>query len=424
MSAFCAANHISDSIVNCRFMVARGMSFEPTPLRSSIKEASVHSTHLCNRETARVDWSVLLLLILCFLSMSLTSSCLAQEPGADSAAPDMRIDAAVRTEVIHMLAQEIKERYVFPDVGDKLTQMLLENEEHGGYKSVTSAKAFSRLLTAQMKAIAHDQHLQVFYLYKMPQLSGPQKEPGPSPSMIRMFDSDNFGFHELKLLNGDVGYMKVTHFVPPDQGGPTVAAAMTFLSHTDALIIDLRENGGGDPEMVELLASYLLPAQPLLQLNDLSWRKKGTTHHTSQQFWTLPYVPGPRYLNRQVYILAGHETLSAAEEFTYDLQALKRVTVIGTTTWGGANPGAMVPLTGHFQAFIPTGQAINPITKTNWEGKGVKPDVEVPVDDAFEVAYRMALQHLIATSKDDEELFGAKSALAHLQSGGVQITRP
>lgn len=385
----------------------------------------MHSIDLHGRETKRLDEGTLLRLpILLFVSIVFASSALAQTPGGDAAAPEMRINAATRTAVIHALAQELKERYVFPDVGDTLAQMLQRHEEHGDYDSVTSAQAFSRLLTMQMKAIAHDQHLQVFYLSRMPQPPGGQKEPGSSQSMIQMFDRDNFGFQELKHLNGNIGYMKISHFAAADQGGPAVAAAMTFLSHTDALIIDLRQNGGGDPEMVDLLASYLFPAQPVLQLNDLSWRQKGTTRHTSQQFWTLPYVPGPRYSNRPVYVLVGHETLSAAEEFAYDLQALKRATVIGATTWGGANPGAMVPLAGHLQAFIPTGQAINPITKTNWEGKGVQPNVKVPVDDAFEVAYRMALQHLIATAKDEGELSSLKSVLAHVQSSVVDKIQP
>lgn len=385
----------------------------------------MHSIHLRGGETTRPDKGApLWLLILSFVSVVFASSALAQRLEGDAAAPEMRIDAATRAAVIHVLAQDLKERYVFPDVGDKLAQMLQKHEEHGDYDSVTSAQAFSRLLTMQMKAIAHDQHLQVFYLSPMPQPPGGQKGPGSSQSMIQIFDRDNFGFQELKHLNGNIGYMKITHFAEAGEGGPTVAAAMTFLSHTDALIIDLRKNGGGDPDMVDLLASYLFPAQPLLQLNDLSWREKGTPHHTSQQFWTLPYVPGPRYLNRQVYVLVGHETLSAAEEFAYDLQALKRATVIGATTWGGANPGAMVPLAAHFQAFIPTGQAINPFTKTNWEGKGVQPNVQVPINDAFEVAYRMALQHLIGTAKDEEELSSLKSVLAHVQSTGADKIQP
>lgn len=381
---------------------------------------NMRSTYLRGRETAQLDGRTLLrLLILCIVSIVFSSSALAQGLKGDATQPDTTINVAIKTEVVHALEKNIKERYVFPDTGDKLAQMLRESEEHGDYDSVTSAEEFSRLLTRQMKAIAHDQHLQVFYLHRAPPSTGAQKEPGLSQSSI--FDRDNFGFQEIKRLHGDIGYMKITHFAAADQGGPTVAAAMTFLSHTDALIIDLRQNGGGDPDMVDLLASYLFPAQPLLQLNDLIWRGKGTMRHTSQQFWTLPYVPGPRYLNRQVYVLVSHETLSAAEEFAYDLQALKRATVVGSTTWGGANPGAMVPLADDFLAFIPTGQAVNPITKTNWEGTGVQPDVKVPASNACDVAYRMALKHLIATTNDEEERSSLKSALAHAHSCGADV---
>jgi retinol-binding protein 3 len=99
----------------------------------------------------------------------------------------------------------------------------------------------------------------------------------------------NFGFEEVKRLGGDVGYLKVTGFPDAERGGPTVTAAMMFLTHTDALIIDLRRNRGGEPEMVDLLASYFFGAPPV-HLNDLYLRKEGTTQHTLEQFWTLPYV--------------------------------------------------------------------------------------------------------------------------------------
>jgi len=172
--------------------------------------------------------------------------------------------------------------------------------------------------------------------------------------------------------------------------------------------------------MVDLLASYFFGARPV-QLNDLSLRKEGTTQHTLLQFWTLPYLPGNRYLNKEVYILVSHETPSAAEEFTYDLQARKRAVIVGEPTWGGANPGGVVPLADHFLAFIPSGQAINPTTKTNWEGNGIQPEVKVPAKDAFKVAYKMALDHLIATTKDEDELSDLKAALADTQSGGTEL---
>jgi C-terminal processing protease CtpA/Prc len=234
--------------------------------------------------------------------------------------------------------------------------------------------------------------------------------------MLLRLKKTNYGFEEAGRLRGNVGYLKLTGFAYPEQGGDTVAGAMAFLANTDALIIDLRQNGGGTPGMVELFASYFFSGDAPVHLNDISFRKEGSTEHDSVQWWTLPYVPGKRYVGKEVYILTSHSTPSAAEEFTYDLQVLKRATIVGETTWGGANPGDRRRMGDHFQAFIPNGRAINPITKTNWEGKGVEPDFKVPQEDALKTAQRMALQHLIEKTTDEQELNALKRALANTEA--------
>lgn len=165
---------------------------------------------------------------------------------------------------------------------------------------------------------------------------------------------------------------------------------MNFLANTSALIIDLRKNHGGEPALVALMCSYFFAAEPI-HLNSLYWRATEST----QQFWTLPYVPGKRYLNKPVYVLTSHETFSGAEEFTYNLQNLKRATIIGETTGGGAHPGDIYQLDAHFEIFIPTGRAINPISGTNWEGVGVLPDIETPQEEALNVAHIMALKKVL-----------------------------
>ncbi|MHB1958317.1 MAG: S41 family peptidase [Acidobacteriaceae bacterium] len=344
-------------------------------------------------------------------------ACLAQGPPPNQ--PDMSMDAKTKAEVIHTLAEKLKEQYVFPDIADKLAKMLEDRQAHGEYASITSAKEFSQLLTKQMREIAHDAHLHVSYIYRlppMPPLPNSGQAPEPPPQMLLWLKRDNYGFDEVQRLSGNIGYLKLNGFTDAERGGDTVAGAMAFLANTDALIIDLRENHGGSPEMVDLLASYFFSGNKPVHLNDLSWRKEGTTEHDIQQWWTLPYVPGKRYVDKEVYILTSHRTPSAAEEFTYDLKVLKRAIVVGETTWGGANPGGIDRLGDHFMAFIPRGQAINPITKTNWEGTGVEPDIKVPQADALRTAHQTALQHLIEKTTDEQELNALKQALASVEA--------
>jgi C-terminal processing protease CtpA/Prc len=178
--------------------------------------------------------------------------------------------------------------------------------------------------------------------------------------------------------------------------------------------------------MVSTLASYFFGEDQPIVLTDLEFRKPGTRAYESKPTLTAPNVPGLKYLDKEVYILTSHGTPSAAEEFTYDLQALKRATIVGEVTWGGANPGGVMPIGAHFAVFMPSGHSVNPITKTNWEGVGVKPDIETPADDALKVARKTALEHLIAKAGDQNgrQLGDWKRALADLQGQSAELKKP
>jgi retinol-binding protein 3 len=214
-------------------------------------------------------------------------------------------------------------------------------------------------------------------------------------------------------LAGNVGYMKFNGFVSPEDGAYTVTAAMSFIANTDALIIDVRQNGGGSPEMVAFICSYLFPAEPGVHLNDLYDRPADST----RQNWTLPSVPGKRYLDKPVYVLTSSRTFSAAEEFTYNLKTQKRATIVGETTGGGAHPVNFRPVATNFAVTVPFARAINPVTKTNWEGTGVKPDREVPAADALKTAHIDALKKLIAGAEDAEQKEDLQRDLNMLQKG-------
>jgi C-terminal processing protease CtpA/Prc len=173
---------------------------------------------------------------------------------------------------------------------------------------------------------------------------------------------------------------------------------MSFLANSDAVIIDLRKNGGGDPSKIQLITSYFFD-QPT-HLNSFYIRKGNTT----QQFWTSAHVAGKRMTGMPIYVLTSQRTFSAAEEFSYNLKNLKRATLVGETTGGGAHPVEPHFLAGvHLLAIIPFGRAVNPITGTNWEGTGVVPDIQVPADKALETAHLDALKKLQVKAKDDEQ---------------------
>jgi C-terminal processing protease CtpA/Prc len=206
----------------------------------------------------------------------------------------------------------------------------------------------------------------------------------------------NAGFGKLERLPGNVGYLELLGFAYHEAAKEPAAAAMNYLAHTDTLIIDLRNNRGGSAQTVALLCSYFFDEKPV-HLNSFYWRKGDRT----EDFYTVKTLGGKRYLDRKVYILTRKRTFSAAEEFTYNLKNLKRATIVGETTGGGAHPGGTVPIGDHFLVFIPLGRAINPITKTNWEGVGVKPDLEVSAEKALEKAHDEAIKHLLEKAPDD-----------------------
>ncbi len=312
---------------------------------------------------------------------------------------DTAIDANTSKAVVEKIINELKAVYVFPETAKRMEADLRKRLDDKEYDEIKSAKKLAELLTDRLQAVSKDKHLRVFYSLEpfpaMPKPTNPEADAGTRNEMReRMRERRrivNFGFEKVDRLEGNVGYLDLRMFVPAEIGGETAAAAMNFLANTDALIIDLRNNGGGGPTMVALLCSYLLGPEPV-HLNDLYFRPEDTTH----QWWTFPHLPGRRYDEKPVYLLTSKRTFSAAEEFTYNLKCLKRATIVSETTGGGAHPGGMRRVHEHFAVFVPSGRAINPITRTNWEGTGVTPDIAVPAERALATAYLAALRRIEA----------------------------
>src|SRR5687768_2023065 len=367
-------------------------------------------------KTSRV---IVRLAIICLLALSVAGVAAAQPEQ-----PDLTIDAATRTQVIDAVLKRLNDSYVFPEVAKKMEQSLRERNDKKEYDQITSAKQFAATLTKDLQAVSNDKHLRIRYSHSPIPERGPRREPTAEEREQRKRDMNwmNHGFVKVERLRGNIGYLEFLNFMDEERGADTVAAAMNFLNGTDALIIDLRGNGGGNPAMVALISSYLFGAEPV-HLNDLYWREGNRT----EEFWTRKEVAGKRYLNKDVYVLTSKRTFSGAEEFTYNLKNLKRATIIGETTGGGAHPGGGFRIHEHFGMFVPTGRAISPITKTNWEGTGVTPDVVVAADQALLVARLMALKKLVPTLTNpdrkagvEDEIQKLEKELAALKSVGVK----
>jgi len=339
----------------------------------------------------RIKYSVAAL----FAAAMFGSTVLAQGP---SAGPDLAVDAATRSTVIDSLLKQLDDAYVFPETAKKMETDIRSRQKNGEYDSVTSSRAFAEKLTADLQSVSHDKHLRVRFSPDVIAVRPEHSEPteAEKANQVRYSNFMNSGFEKVERMPGNVGYIKFNNFFDPEAGADTVAAAMNFVANTDFLIFDLRDNGGGDPAMVKLICSYLFGEKPV-HLNDLYWRRGNKT----EEFWTIPTVPGKKYLDKDVYILTSNRTFSGGEEFTYNLKNLKRATVIGETTGGGAHPGGVERLSDHFGVFIPIGRAISPITKTNWEGTGVEPDIKVPKEQALKTAFLLALNKALEKAKDD-----------------------
>lgn len=302
------------------------------------------------------------------------------------------IDQSDHAAIIQNLLELLKTHYLFPDIAEGISAHLQSCLAEGAYAQITDGELFAKTLTGHLQEINQDKHLCVFWRpEELPEhVSPPHENPAIVAEWHQRASLDNYGLYKLERLAGNVGYLDIRAFYPPEWGGDTAAAAMNFLANTSALIIDVRKNGGGHPRMVAFICSYLFGEEPVL-LNSFYLR----TEELPQQSWTMPYVPGKRFGDKPIYVLTSKDTFSGGEEFCYNLKTRQRATLIGEATGGGAHLVEIHRLHAHFEALISKGRPVNPITGTNWEGSGVLPDIPVAQEQAFQVAYRMALQSII-----------------------------
>jgi Peptidase family S41/N-terminal domain of Peptidase_S41 in eukaryotic IRBP len=348
----------------------------------------------------------------------------------------------------------LRENYVFPDQAERIAAEIEARLAAGDYDDLDEITLTERL-TEHLQAASEDKHLRV-------RLGGgpPPRRNGPGPrrgsadprhesgdpsrdradpgrddpgrdgadrgraaedgdgqaghevrrlKMRQRARLDNFGIRRLERLDGNIGYLDLRRVASPESAGPAVAAAMELVAGTYALIIDLQRNGGGSPHGVALWCSYLFPEGPT-HFNDIFDAGTGET----RQFWSYPYLPGSRYLDRPVYLLTSSRTFSGAEDFCYTLQSLGRAEIIGETTGGGAHLTRPFRISAAVHIGVPHARSVNPVTGTNWQGTGVVPDTPTPADQAYDVAYAKALHHVLETCDRPPIADEARSALADL----------
>ena len=312
---------------------------------------------------------------------------------------DMPVDGAMRAEVVDGLIANLSRFYVFPDKSAAMEKDLRARALRGEFDSVTSAQEFARTLTGLLQEGLHDRHLVVVYeqaaIAEAP--PGQDRSPQEQAAEALMQQRFNAGLETAGRLRGDLGYIDLHQFGRPQLAAGKIAAAMTLLADTHALIVDLRNCGGGDPDTVMLFASYLFDQRT--HLNDVYWRDENRT----EERWTQVDVPGRKYGQaRKVYLLTSGDTFSGCEDLAYALKNNGRATLVGETTGGGAHAGNPHRLNAHFQVFVPSGRPISPVTHTDWEGTGVAPDIKASARSALDVAQVAALRELIATETDPD----------------------
>jgi hypothetical protein len=290
--------------------------------------------------------------------------------------------AGEQAEVIRAAAALIEARYVDPDGARAIAAELRRLAQDR--RSPMEGEAFAQEMTGRFRAVSSDGHLGLSYSEQpLPEDGG--EAQFSAAEMDKWYGPHvNHGIEKIERLEGNVMLLDLRVFPPVGMGADVFAAAMTVVAQGDALIIDLRENGGG-AETADLLTGYLVDAgSPLTGSYD---RPSDTRRYASSPVW----VPGRRFGNsKPLYILTSHRTFSAAEAFAYNLQALGRASIVGEVTGGGAHPFEYRRIHPHFAVDLPEGESINPITGTNWEGVGVKPDVPLPADQALAKALELA----------------------------------
>lgn len=298
--------------------------------------------------------------------------------------------AAYSQEMVKQLAAVIEREYFDQAVAERVGAALREGSTAGKYADIQDSRTLAAKLTGDLYELTHDKHLAVAVITH----DAPKAQASDESREARARRT-NAGFQKVEILSGNVGYLNITGFDRPELTREAMAGAMRFLRNAEAVIVDLRANGGGSPDTVTLLASYFFD-QPSLKLFDIVGRSPAvkTTYLTS----ATPPEDGDG--KRPVFLLTSARTFSAGEGFAFLLQERHRAEVIGEITAGAANPGRPYAINDEFEVTVPNGRVLSAVSGNNWEGIGVVPDMKVTASRALEVAHARAVSRLLEAKKE------------------------
>jgi hypothetical protein len=326
------------------------------------------------------------------------------------------LNGADRAAIVQTLVAKINANYIKPDLAERVGRAIASKHAKGGYASATTAQAFSEALAKDLREFSGDKHFGARVVESFAEFGITPDVPTRAEIEERRdrIARQGYGFQKIERLPGNVGYIELRSFGAPEFAGQAYTSAVQLMAGTDALILDLRRNGGGSPASVAYLMSHFFPLGDERHLIDMYNRPDNTT----QQYWTVPTV-AQRY-DKPVYVLTSARTFSAAEDFAYGMQVQKRGTVIGETTGGGSNPVGWYSVGKDIAVAIPSSRMINFITKTNWEHVGVKPDIAVPAAQALQTAQVAILRNLVLSVKDDNERTELQRLLTMVEKGETE----
>jgi hypothetical protein len=320
----------------------------------------------------------------------------AQEARGDGSPPP--VDAAARTEILSWVGDTLSARYVDPEVARAAVGEIRAKAAAGAYDALESADAFVHAVEQDLRAVSNDKHLGL-WLERLEDVKSDDVDYTPAdPDYVEHLRRTNYGFRKVEILPGNVGYIRIDEFAHPALGGPTAVAVMNSVGAVDALIIDLRWNGGG-AGLVNFISGYFFD-EPT-HLNDVWVRASGET----SQGWTPEYTPGTSLSEVPLFILISNQTFSAAEDFAYGLQQAGRATVVGERSKGGGHPVEIVRMIRDDMAVamqVPNARSVSRTTGTSWEGVGVAPDLEVAAGQALAAAYEATADVLLERANGEE----------------------